>query len=153
MNVEMTLKYNSDCQTVFKQLTGAEWAGQSICDNLKQEIIKAYTRYIASRKIIKPEKKKKENTKKEVKLPVKVKKSLTYKQRQGRRLIADCMQMRKADMISHIKALITDGVITWQEFVNDPTVYYDKQILCEYYNNYIIRKSIESYFKNQFIPF
>jgi len=77
----------------------------------------------------------------------------TPKQKKSAQNIKDRMVTAKEDMIHHIECLIKMNELEYNEFIHDPTVHFDKQIMGSYYNNYIIRKSIIRYFEKEFIPF
>ena len=161
MSIENSLRYNTDLQTVYKQLTGNPYAGQPLCKDFVNGLESAYNKFLSSFQKTKIQKISVKNIKVVLKVndnPVlkikkKRKKSLTPQQKRGYRLIKDRMETAKSDMIHHIEVLIKSGEIGYQEFVNDPTVYYDSQIMGVYYNNYIIRKAIVRYFEREFIPF
>jgi len=158
MNIQSTIKYNSDLQTVFQNLTGDIYAGQAIHQGLESNLLKHYNLYISRTKnntvistipknLIKPVKSI------ELKVTKKRRPRLTPAQKRGYQLIKDRMETAKSDMIHHIEVLIKSGEIHYREFINDPSVYYDSQIMGVYYNNYIIRKAVVRYFEREFIPF
>ena len=84
---------------------------------------------------------------------IKKKRVQTKKQRQASRVIKDRMQTAKSDMINHIKSMLDNNEMSVQELLADTTVYFDKQIMGSYFNNFVIRKNIVNYFEKQFIPF
>lgn len=59
----------------------------------------------------------------------------------------DKMVTAKSDMINHIQDLISRGEITLTEYLADPDIYLDKQIIGNYINSPIMRRSITKYFK------
>lgn len=83
---------------------------------------------------------------------LKIKKRVTAKQRQAYQLIKDKMQSAKQSMIRHIQDCIDNEDYTLWEFLADPFVYFDSQIMGKYYNNHIMRNSIVKYFQ-EYIPF
>jgi len=80
-------------------------------------------------------------------------KNPTYAQVQARQSIRDRMQTAKKDMIEHIQNAIGNGLYSIAEFIADPTVYFDSQVMGKYYKNYFIRQAIIGYFKKDFVPF
>jgi len=153
MSIELTLKYNNDMQSVYKTLTGTEYSGQALCPDFTQSLITAYNNFLNSFKKPKIQKIPLNNINPVLKITKKRKSRLTPAQKRGYQLIKDRMESAKSDMIHHIEVLIKSGEIRYQEFINDPSVYYDNQIMGVYFNNYIIRKAIERYFEREFIPF
>jgi hypothetical protein len=89
----------------------------------------------------------------ELQVSKKVKKLRTPAQKKASLVIKDRMETSKSDMIHHIEVLIKSGELQYPEFINDPTIYFDSQIMGVYYNNYIIRQAIIRYFEKEFIPF
>jgi len=62
----------------------------------------------------------------------------------------DKMVTAKSDMINHIQDLIDRGEITPLEYMAEPNIYLDSQIVGNYINNPIIQKSIIKHFKRKY---
>ena len=62
----------------------------------------------------------------------------------------DKMVTAKSDMINHIQDLIDRGEITPLEYLAEPNIYLDSQIVGNYINNPIIQKSIIKHFKRKY---
>jgi hypothetical protein len=75
----------------------------------------------------------------------------TDKQKKYYKLQSDRMQTVKNDMIEHINYQIESGYYTPTEFVNDPTVYLDSDIMGKYINNKILVRSIVKAVEDSYI--
>ena len=62
----------------------------------------------------------------------------------------DKMVTAKNDMINHIQALIDDGQMSPDEYLAEPNIYLDSQIVGKYINNPIIKRSIIIHFKRKY---
>jgi len=141
----ITLKYNGRFKEVFEAL-GFVKATQ---ENLNKAY-KVYCKVLAGMKL---EYVKKERKSQYIKMTPVLKKTRTVKQKRATLLHKDRINTAKQDMINHIQDLMDSGELTYTEFMNDPYVYFDSQIMGSYYNNNIIRKSIVKHFGIDVIPF
>jgi len=137
---QQTIKYNPEFFTAFCIANGIGNIETAI-----QKAEKFYNNCLAQK--IKPIFKEQAKPKKQTI------KRITFKQAQARQSIKDKMQTAKQDMIDHIKNELSMGTYHITEFLADPIVYFDSAIMKQYYNNYIIRQAIISYFKNVYTPF
>ena len=135
---QSTIKYNPEMLAAFIAANNID------LDSAMEKARKEYNKRLAMPK---------ETGSKPVKISSKTFKSRSIAQKKAAINIKDRMVTAKEDMIRHIVVLIKSGEITYHQFVSDPTVYFDSQIMGVYYNNYIIRKAVISYFDKEFIPF
>jgi hypothetical protein len=137
----LTLKYNDRYREVFNALGFKE-----VTKDTLNKAFKVYSKVLAGMKV--------ENIKSDTQyLPLKPVTRRSVAQKRAAILNKDRMQTAKQDMINHITDLIESGEISYTELMADPTVYFDSQIMGNYYNNTIIRKSIVKYFDVSYIPF
>jgi hypothetical protein len=76
--------------------------------------------------------------------PAKIKKTRTYKQKRSDVIHAENMNDAIEKGTNHIIGQIKNKYMTAQEFLNDPSVYYDSQVMGKYKNIPAITKSIEN---------
>jgi len=76
--------------------------------------------------------------------PAKIKKARTYKQKRADVLQSENMSDAVQKGTRHIIDMIENKYMTAQEFLNDPSVYYDSQVMGKYKNIPSITKAIET---------